>query len=54
MAKNGYGDSKFDCMSVINEQMQQTDFLHVNANSGKLKVITMIFGWALSKMGVVI
>ena len=23
-----------------------TDFLHAGANSGKLKVISMVFGWA--------
>ena len=25
--------------------MELTDFLHAGANSGKLKVISMIFGW---------
>ena len=27
-------------------------FLVVGANSGKLKVVSMIFGWACSKVGV--
>ena len=44
MAKNGYGNSKFDCTSVMNEQMEQTDCLHASANSGKLKVISVNFG----------
>ena len=37
-----------------NELMKLTDFLHVAANSGKQKVISVIFGWAWSKMGVII
>ena len=30
--------------------MEWTDFLHAGGNSGKLKVISVIFGWALSKI----
>ena len=41
-------------ISMMNDQMEPTDFLHAGANSGKLKVISMIFGWAFSKMGVAI
>ena len=33
--------------------LQHTGFLHVGTNSGKLKVDTMIFEWAWSKMEVV-
>ena len=29
--------------------MERTDFLHAGANSGKLKVISMILGWAWSR-----
>ena len=32
-----------------NEQMEWTDFFHAFANSEKLKVVSMIFGWVLSK-----
>ena len=32
--------------------MKWPDFLHVDANSHKLKVDQKIFGWALSEMGV--
>ena len=45
-------NSKFNC--IMNEQMEQTDFLHTGANSGHLKVISMIFEWASSKMSVAI
>ena len=31
---------------------QHTSFLHAGANSGKLKVDSMILGWAWSKMAV--
>ena len=37
-----------------NELMKWTDFLHDDANSGKQKVISMIFEWAWSEMGMVI
>ena len=32
--------------------MEWTYILHAGANSRKLKVISMIFGWAWSEMGV--
>ena len=32
--------------------MAWTDFLHTGANSGKLKVDSVILGWACLKMGV--
>ena len=35
-----------------NKLMAWTDFLHTGANSGKLKVDSVIFGWACLKMGV--
>ena len=37
-----------------NESMEWTDFLHTGGNSGKLKVVLMIFGWAWSKIGMTI
>ena len=38
-------------MVVANlELMEQTDFLLAGTNSGKLKVDSIIFGWAWSKM----
>ena len=45
--------------NLKNELMEQTDFLHAGANSGKLKVISMILGlkfqqFLWSKIGVVI
>ena len=30
--------------------MEGTDFFHAGANSGKLKVFSVILGWAWSKM----
>ena len=33
-----------------NELMKGTDFLHSGVNSGKQNVISMIFGWAWSKI----
>ena len=35
-----------------NEWMNWTDFLHVDANSGKLKIALIIIEWEWSKMGV--
>ena len=32
--------------------MEWTDFLHAGTNSGKLKVDSIIFVWAMSKMAV--
>ena len=40
--------------SFKNELMEWTDFLHAGAISGKVKLISMIFGLARSKMGMVI
>ena len=37
-----------------NELMEWTNFLHTGANIGKLKVISMIYGWMLSKLGMAI
>ena len=34
--------------------MEFTDFLHDDANSGKLKNITKIFGWVGPEMGMAI
>ena len=36
-----------------NELMEWTGFLHAGADSGKLKVVSIIFGWMWSKLGVV-
>ena len=47
MVKNECGQSS---MGLKNEWMEWTDFLHAGANSGKLKVISLIFDWVLSKM----
>ena len=33
--------------------MEQDDFLHAVTKSGKLKVDSMIFGWAWSKQAVI-
>ena len=37
-----------------NEQMEWTDFLHVDTDSQKFKTAQKCIGWAWSKMGVVI
>ena len=37
-----------------NELMEWTDFLYADANSRKLKVISIIFWWVWSNMGMVI
>ena len=37
-----------------NKLMEWTDILHSGANSGKLKVISKIFGWMWSEMGMAI
>ena len=34
-----------------NEWMNWDDFLYADANSGKLKITLIIFGWSCSKMG---
>ena len=41
-------------MYLIYKLMEETDFLHAGANSGKPKVISLILGLAWSKMGMVI
>ena len=50
LARNGCSQSGHRTLKV----MKWNDFLHGGANTGKQKVISMIFGWAWSKMGVVI
>ena len=35
-----------------NEWMKWTDFLHIDANSGKLKITLIIFGWSWSKLDI--
>ena len=47
MIKNGCGQSG---QFSKTEQMEQTDFSHAGTNSGKLKVDSMIFVWAWSKI----
>ena len=37
-----------------NEPMELTNFFDAGANSRKLKVVSVIFGWAWSKMGLAI
>ena len=37
-------------MYLKNEQMEETYFLHAGANSGKLKVDSMISGWMCSNV----
>ena len=46
-------DSKIGCIFRMN-WWNELIFFRGDANSGKQKVISMIFGWAWSKMGVVI
>ena len=48
--QSGHRTLKLNVFQELNELMEWTDILHANANSGKLKVISMIFGWAKSKM----
>ena len=38
----------------LSELKGWTDIVHAGANSGKLKVMSMIFGWAWSEMAVAI
>ena len=55
MVKNCYGQPGHRTLKLTylkNEQMEQTDFLHVVTKLGKLKVDSMIFGWMWSKMAV--
>ena len=46
MVKN---ESVIDCVSET-EKMEWTDFWHAGTYSGKLKVDSVIFGWAWSNM----
>ena len=46
-----HGTLKLRWLYLKNELIEWTDFLHGGANSGKQKVISMIFSWARSKMG---
>ena len=56
MIRNGCGQPGDRTLKLYlkNELMEWTDFLSAGANSGKLKVILMIFGWMLSKLGMAI
>ena len=50
MVKDGCGQpSHKNWLYLKNELMEWTDFLRAVANSGKLKVISMIFDW-MSKL----
>ena len=44
----------FTGLYLKNELMELTYFLHAGANSGKLKVISILFMWKWSKVGVAI
>ena len=48
MVKNEYGQSGL--WTLRNEQMELTDFLHAGINSGEIKVDSMMYWWAWSKM----
>ena len=53
MVKNGcdqFGHCTLKLTVSQNWTIEETDFLHACTNSGKLKVDSMIFGWAWSKM----
>ena len=57
VARNGCGQCGHRTLKLAVSQEwidAMTDFWHAGANSRKLKVISMIFGWARSKMGMVI
>ena len=54
MARNGcdQSDHRTLKLAVSQEWIDEiTDFLHGGANSGRQKVISMIFGWVWSKLG---
>ena len=55
MVKGGCGQSGDKTLKLTailkNEQMEQTDFLHVDTDLEKFKVDQNNFGWAWSKMG---
>ena len=50
--QSGYGTLKLTYLK--NEWMEWTDIFHAGANSGELKVISMIFGWLWSELGMAI
>ena len=53
MVKNGCGQSGHRNLKLTVSQ-KWTDILHAGASSGKLKVVSMIFGWAWSEVGMAI
>ena len=44
----------YNWLYLKNKLMEWTDFLDTAGNSGKVKAISMILGWAWSKMNMVI
>ena len=56
MVKNGCGQSSDGSLKLTVSQKRnrwnKLIFLYVTTNSGKLKVDSMIFGWALLKMAI--
>ena len=52
--KSGNNDSKNSYAIKWGILSPKKTFLHAGANSRKLKVISMILGWAWSKMGLAI
>ena len=55
MVENGSQDTgPRNWLYLKNDLMEWTDILRCGANSGKLKVISMVFEWAWSEMGMVI
>ena len=53
MVKNGCSQSGQGALKS-QEWTEWTDFLNAGANSGKLKVISLIFEWSWLKMGIAI
>ena len=52
MVKNGFGHSRQvtqNWLYLKDDLMRWTDFVHVDANAGKLKITFMIFGWCGQK-----
>ena len=57
MVKNCCGQSGHGTLKLtVSEEwkIEWTDFLHAGANSGKFKVISLIFEWIWSKMDMVV
>ena len=50
--QSGHGTLKLTYLK--SKLIEWTDFVHADANSEKLKVDSMIFGWMWSKMGMVV